>query len=158
MNTKLFEDIRNLKEPELLIESCVLNEFFIDPESTISKYNLTQDTNWSNPSILPNRFDQTWKNWFKRIGMWGTIRILHVDPEKNTRNYISQDAFLKRMGNGAMQQVYGKWEIQQSKIHRMEFWNNYVDMSGKAKKEIIQVSVDLKPELRKGLHWLQFVF
>ena len=160
MNIKLFESIRTIKEvePEILIESTVLSEFFVDPEDPIRQFGITQETNWTNPSILPCKFDLTWQGYFKRIGNWGKIRILHVDPEKGKRDYITQDAFLKRMGNGSLLQVYGKWEVQQSNIRKYELWNKYIDISGKERKEIIQIQVDLKPELQRGLSFWQKVF
>jgi len=160
MNIKLFEDMRNItdKEPETLIESCVLKEFFVHPDATIQQFNLTADTNWSNPSILPCRFDLTWQRYFKRIGSWGKVKILHVDPEKRKRDYITQDAFLKRMGNADLLKVYGKWEVQQSNIRKYELWNKYIGMNGKEYKEIIQIQVDLIPELKKGLSFWQKVF
>ena len=152
------KEFKNCFDRELNINESILNEFFVSPEETIREFGLNSETNWSNPSILPNKFDLTWQRWFRRIGTWGKITILHVDPEKNKRENISQDTFIKRMGNAELLKVYGKWEVQQSKIYRMEFWNRYIGMNGKEYKEIIQINVDLIPELRKGLHWGQWIF
>ena len=155
---KLFEDIRKVEEPEMLIESTVLSEFFVDPNTTIAKFGLTPETNWSNPSILPCKFDLTWERYFKRIESWGKVKILHVDPEKNKRDYITKDSFLNRMGNADLLKVYGKWEVQQSNIRKYELWNKYVGLNGKEYKEIIQIQIDLIPQLKKGLSFWQKVF
>ena len=152
------EDFKLSFSRPLMINESVLNEFFIPLSKVEQDYNITQDTNWSNPDIRPNKFDQTWQNWFSRIGTWGKINIIHVDPEKNTRTNMSKEQFISRMGNADMLKVYGKWEIQQVKINKMELWNTYIGINGKEYKEIIQIKVDLLPKLSKGLGLWQKLF
>jgi len=132
------------EKPRMINES-ILEEFFIPLSKVEQDYGITQDTNWSNPDIRPNKFDRTWQNWFNRIDSWGKINILHVDPEKSTRSNWGRQQFIDRMGDSEMLKVYGKWEIQQVKINKMEFWNNYIGLDGKQYKEIIQIKVDLLP-------------
>jgi len=157
---ELYESLRkDLNKREVpktaFFESC-LHEFFVSPEETINKYGITDKDNWSNPSILPNRLDLTWKNWLNRLRNWGRIKILHVDPENKFKGEITENKFISLMGASEMLKVYGRFRVEIIKIHKMELIREYVGMDGKVYKEIFQISVDLKKELKKGLHWFQY--
>jgi len=132
--------------------------FFVHPEDTIREYGLTPETNFRNPSILFNRFDVSWDRWFKRIGSWGKIKILYVSPEQRKRERISQDQFLVLIDTPEMLQVYEKFQVEQSNIHKFEIWCRYIGKDGREYKDIIQFNVDLIPELQRGLNWWQKIF
>ena len=153
------EEVKNIfKEDSPLVEASVLSEFLVPSEEIEGTYGITQDTNWSNPSIVPNRFDQNWDNWFARIGTWGRIEILHVDPENKVKQLITKDKFVKLMATPDMLKLYGKFRVEQVKIHRCEFIREYIGMDGKQYKEIFQINIDLLPQLKKGLGLWQKIF
>ena len=155
---KLKLDMNKKVLPKQAFFESHVYEFFVSPEETISKYGITDKDNWSNPSILPNKFDLDWNGWFRRISNWGTVKILHVDPENKKRGDITKSEFIRLMSTSDMLKVYGKFRTEIIKIHRMEFIRDYVGIDGKQYKEIFQINVDLKPELRKGLHFWQGIF
>lgn len=153
------QEINSIFETDYpLLETSVLSEFLVPSEEIENVYQITQETNWSNPSIVPNRFDQNWENWFKRIGTWGKIEVLHVDPENKVKGVITKDKFIKLMATPDMLKLYGKFRVEQVKIHRMEFIREYIGMDGKEYKEIFQINIDLLPQLKKGLGWWQKIF
>jgi hypothetical protein len=154
-------DLREFKdcfERKIPLEESLLVEFFVDPETSINKYGINSENNWSNPNILPNRFDQNWQKYFERIGNWGIITINHVDPENKKREEITINKFINSMGNSDLQKLYGKFRTEIIKVNRCEFIREYIGIDGKMYKEIFQIKIDLKPELKKGLSFWQFIF
>ena len=105
-----------------------------------------------------NRFDGSWDRWFKRIGSWGKINILYVSPEQRKREYISQEQFLVLIDTPNMLQVYEKFQVEQSNIHKFEIWCRYIGKDGREYKDIIQFNVELIPKLQKNLSWWQKIF
>lgn len=132
--------------------------FFVPFDEIERQYGITQETNWTNPDIRPNRFDQNWQNWFARIETYGKVKILYVCPEYGKREYITRDQFLAVTNTPEMLEVYKKYQVEQIKLHKFEFWNRYTGKNGREYKDIIQISVDLLPQLKKGLGWWQKIF
>ena len=149
----MLDSIGLFEKDPIKLEECLLLEFWINPDPTI-----TAETNFSNPDIRPNKFDQTFDGWLGRIGTWGKVNFLHKDPENRRKDTLSQSKFLDRISTTELLKVYGKFRIELRAINELDFIKSYVGMDGKEYEEVFKVKVDLKPNLRKGLHFWDGLF
>ena len=102
------------------------------------------------PDIRPCVFDETFEAWLYRIGLWGKIEITYNDPEYKIKNrVITQDKFIKKVGNPDVNRILGQWSMDRKNVTKMEMFREYVGMDGKKYRESFIIEVTLNPGLRK---------
>ena len=116
------------------------------------------DDNWANPDIRPNKYDRTFEGWLKRINTWGKVEIKHSDPELKGVRKLSQPEFIKRIAMKQLLDVYGKFTLRVDDVNKLELIRDYIGRNGKSYKEKFKIHVQLKKELKKGMHWWDGIF
>ena len=116
---------------------------------------LTAETNWNNPDIRPNQFDQSFENWFNRIDTWGEVELFHYD-EKGRKSRIDKAAFIGMISTAENFKSQGEFRVEIRHIYEVDFIRRFISMEGKQIEEVFKVLVLLKPALKKGLSlWTQ---
>lgn len=101
------------------------------------------------PEIIPCTFDVTIPGWLWRIDQWGEITFHHKDPENFWgKRKVTKSQFLNKIQDENLMKMFGQWSVQKKGVTKCVFYRDYVDVSGKHRREQFFISVKLKKALR----------
>ena len=105
------------------------------------------------PDLRPAQFDITFEKWLARIGYWGKLGIVHVDPEitGEKKQNVTQREFIKRASDTELVKILGTWHIEQPDFHIIQLYRDYLGLNGKKYTEKFIVTVDLRPDIKKAM-------
>jgi hypothetical protein len=118
-------------------------------EATVDIETLRQQL--AEPDMRPASFDVTFEGWLARIGLWGKVKVLHMDPEFKTKKEVTQSQLLKKISDTNLNKLLGLWRIEYPEINKVILFREYAGVDGKKYSEKFIVTVDLKPELKRAL-------
>lgn len=103
------------------------------------------------PCAMPYVQDGTLEAWLLRISLWGKIEITWINPEDDIDRIMSHDEFLDHVDNKKLNNMYGKWQLEEVEINRIRFYREYMGISGEYNVEEMIVDIDLRPDLEEKL-------
>jgi hypothetical protein len=109
------------------------------------------DSMLAEPCAMPYEEDGTLEAWLLRISLWGKIKITHKNPEDGTNRTMTNQQFLDYIGNEEVNEMYGKWKVEEAAINKIRNYREFWGINGKNNVEEIIVDIDLRPDLKKKL-------
>jgi len=106
------------------------------------------------PCALPFNDDGTLEAWLLRISLWGRISIRWINPEEGIDKSITNDEFLDEVDDQKRNKAYGKWNVEELDVNKIEFNRKFWSIEGKEIVEKLIVLIDLRSDLKKKLKQL----
>lgn len=103
------------------------------------------------PCAMPYEQEGTLEAWLLRISLWGKIKITWKNPEDSVNKVISTDKFLDHVDNQKLNNMYGKWQIEEVKINKIRFFRKFWSIYGKEVTEELIVDIELRQDLKQKL-------
>lgn len=102
------------------------------------------------PDMRPQPTDVTIEGWFRRIMLWGNIKIEHKDPENRERGGITKNQFFAILQDDNLLKMFGRFHIEEIAINKINVYRDYIGMDGKQYREEFVITIELKDELKKA--------
>jgi len=111
---------------------------------------------FASTDIRPIESDVTIAAWLFRISQWGPMTITHFNPESKIKRVITQDEFIKIVGDPELNRLYGTWDGDRLDINRLVWFRNYVGIDGKKYCEKFHIDIDIShiKGFEKKENWL----
>ena len=103
------------------------------------------------PCAMPYEEERTVEAWLLRISLWGKIKITWKNPEDGINKEISTGKFVDHIDNQKLNNLYGKWNIEEAKINRIRFYRKFWGINGKEVTEELIVDIQLRDDLKQKL-------
>ena len=110
------------------------------------------------PCALPYEQDGTLEAWLLRISLWGEVKITWKNPEEGINKKMSNSQFLDHVDNQKLNDMYGKWRLEEVKINQIKFYREFWGIDGKNVVEEMIVDIYLRPDLKKKLKQIGRLF
>lgn len=144
-------DIKDLSEHvERIVDGYEIVEAFDPDMMDIYRQEL------SVPDMKPQAFDISVEGWVARIELWGKLKVKHIDPESRTKENINKTTFIRRLADDNLNKMFGKWQIENIAINKLEIYRDYIGINGRQYRERFIMEIDLKPELKKAVKVKKF--
>lgn len=101
----------------------------------------------STPEVMPLQNDRTVPFWLKRIGTWGELVIKYVDMNKRS-HYLTDTQLTQLLFAQVDSSQMSSWDFQKKSVTSLRITRENYTARG-AKQETIDISINLKPELKK---------
>ena len=101
------------------------------------------DAKLASTDMRPNNFDVTFEAWLTRIGTWGTVKIVYINPEFKEKNEVAGEQMIRKINNPKELETLGPFGIDQHDFNKVILFRDYIGMNGKKIREQFIVTNDL---------------